>query len=162
MKARREAGTTREASVSGIRGDILMNLFLKETFEAWLVWWEGGGGVWNEVFDVMHGRMNENSGREASQSVHRGRGFVLARWFFSKETRGWWFSSFVTRYRLIGACARVTLRVSMESWRSNPRFYGNDRELDTPRCAIRAKGCPGLDGSMFSFSIVEGIVREGC
>lgn len=34
MKARREAGTTREASVSGIRGDILMNLFLKETFEA--------------------------------------------------------------------------------------------------------------------------------
>lgn len=44
MKARREAGTTREASVSGIRGDILMNLFLKETFEAWLVWWEGGGG----------------------------------------------------------------------------------------------------------------------
>lgn len=37
-------------------------------------------------------------------------------------------------------------------------FYGNDRELDIPRCA---KGCP-RDGSMFSFSIMEGIVREGC
>lgn len=42
--------------------------------------------------------MNEKPGREASQSVHRGRGFVLARQFFSKETRGWLFSSFVTRY----------------------------------------------------------------
>lgn len=46
--------------------------------------------MWNDVFSVvMHGRMNEKPGREASQSVHRGRGFVLARWFFSKETRGW-------------------------------------------------------------------------
>lgn len=36
--------------------------------------------MWNDVFSVvMHGRMNEKPGREASQSVHRGRGFVLAR-----------------------------------------------------------------------------------
>lgn len=72
--------------------------------------------MWNDVFSVvMHGRMNEKPGREASQSVHRGRGFVLARWFFSKETRGWLFSSFVTRYLFNRCLCPVTLRVSMES-----------------------------------------------